>query len=267
MSGPSASTAMGRRVRAAGQGRRKRRGGAQARLRCGPGGGQAGGTDNPAPTMPISGAGDLKDADAPRNWPKPPRYFEQAAGARSGFRARLPPSSPGMYWDAENNACRGPWACRRDEINAKTHAIPRNGGKAPSPGLLACRRRSAGPRAEVGRGDRALQKAVALDPSDPWTTWISQALISNGRAADGLALLDSALRVDPGWTPWRYYLQGLAYFSQDRFTDAAASLEKIDFNPMTSGQGIMDCRCSCRLTAISAATPRSSPSRRSCSRS
>ena len=57
---------------------------------------------------------------------------------------------------------------------------------------------------------------------------MSQALTFNGRAADGLAFLDSALRVDPGWDPWRYYLQGLAYFSQDRFADAATSLEKID---------------------------------------
>ena len=57
---------------------------------------------------------------------------------------------------------------------------------------------------------------------------MSQALTFNGRAADGLAFLNSALRVDPGWDPWRYYLQGLAYFSQDRFADAATSLEKID---------------------------------------
>jgi hypothetical protein len=57
---------------------------------------------------------------------------------------------------------------------------------------------------------------------------MSQALTFNGRAADGLAFLDSAMRVDPGWTPQRYYLQGLAYFSQDRFADAATSLEKID---------------------------------------
>ena len=41
------------------------------------------------------------------------------------------------------------------------------------------------------------------------------------------------MRIDPGWTPWRHYLAGLAYFSMDSFEDAIASLEKID--PGTGG--------------------------------
>jgi adenylate cyclase len=40
---------------------------------------------------------------------------------------------------------------------------------------------------------------------------------------------DSApMRVDPGWTGWRHYLAGLAYFGMNRFEDAIASLKRID---------------------------------------
>jgi len=74
-----------------------------------------------------------------------------------------------------------------------------------------------------------LEKAIALDPSDPVSyAAMSQALTLSGRAADGLAYLEAAMRVDPTWTGWRRYLAGLAYFGTGRFADAAESLEKID---------------------------------------
>jgi tetratricopeptide (TPR) repeat protein len=70
---------------------------------------------------------------------------------------------------------------------------------------------------------------MALDPSDPVSyAAMSQALTLSGRAADGLAYLEAAMRVDPTWTGWRRYLAGLAYFGTGRFADAAESLEKID---------------------------------------
>jgi adenylate cyclase len=75
----------------------------------------------------------------------------------------------------------------------------------------------------------ALERAIALDPSEPSNYWqMSQALTFNGRAVGGMGFLDAATRVDPGWTNWRRNLEGLAYFSMGRFADAAASLEKLD---------------------------------------
>ena len=62
---------------------------------------------------------------------------------------------------------------------------------------------------------------------------MSSALTFNGRAADGRGYVDAAMRVDPGWTDWRRYLAGLAYFGMGRFEDAVASLEKID--PKSAG--------------------------------
>jgi adenylate cyclase len=62
---------------------------------------------------------------------------------------------------------------------------------------------------------------------------MSAAMTFNGRAAEGRGYVDAAMRVEPGWTSWRYYLAGLAYFSMDRFEDAIASLEKI--NPKFGG--------------------------------
>jgi len=57
---------------------------------------------------------------------------------------------------------------------------------------------------------------------------MAQATIFNGRPADALLFLDSALRVNPERTNWTHYLQGLAFFSMERFEDAAVSLEKVD---------------------------------------
>ena len=82
------------------------------------------------------------------------------------------------------------------------------------------------------RSDEAIaaaERAIALDASDPENhEWLSTAMIYNGRAADGLGYLDAAARVDPKWSRTRYFLAGLAYFSMDRFNEAAATLEKIE---------------------------------------
>ena len=82
------------------------------------------------------------------------------------------------------------------------------------------------------RSDEAivlLRKAIALDPSDSWTyEGLSQALIFNGKPVEGRAFLDMALRVDPGWSEWRYYQAGLAAFGDGRYEEAVAALGKID---------------------------------------
>ena len=120
----------------------------------------------------------------------------------------------------------------QDDINAKLHEYLNAASKHPSPTyyqvhseFLVTRHR------EYDEAIAGLEKAIALDPSDPLTyEAMSLALTTSGRAADGLDYLDAAMRVDPGWTNRRHYLAGLAYFCLDRFADAAVSLEKVDLN-------------------------------------
>jgi adenylate cyclase len=75
----------------------------------------------------------------------------------------------------------------------------------------------------------AAQRAIALDSSDEDSyTQMSAALIYNGRPEDALGFLELAARIAPNSSRWRDVLIGLAYFSMDRFKDAAAALEKVD---------------------------------------
>jgi tetratricopeptide (TPR) repeat protein len=87
-------------------------------------------------------------------------------------------------------------------------------------------------RVHQGRTDEAVaaaEKAIALDPSEPYNyRQMAQALIFNGRTADGISYLDAAERVDPRLTFYQIYLRGLGQFCLDRFDDAIASLEKME---------------------------------------
>jgi TolB-like protein/class 3 adenylate cyclase len=73
------------------------------------------------------------------------------------------------------------------------------------------------------------ERSIALDPSDSWGyEQLAYALIFNGRPRDGRDSLDAALRVDPKWSDYRYFIAGLAEFSIGRFDDAVQELDKID---------------------------------------
>jgi adenylate cyclase len=75
----------------------------------------------------------------------------------------------------------------------------------------------------------AAERAIALDSSDEDSyTQMSAALIHNGRPKDALGFLELANRVAPQSSRWRDVLTGLAYFSMDRFREAATALEKAD---------------------------------------
>ena len=83
------------------------------------------------------------------------------------------------------------------------------------------------------RSDEAvtvLLKSVALDPSDPSNyLGLAKALNFNGRPKEAIGYLDAAARVDPNSASnERLYLAGLAPFYEDKFEDAAQTIEKID---------------------------------------
>ena len=75
----------------------------------------------------------------------------------------------------------------------------------------------------------AVERAIPLDPSNFWAyEQMSRALVYNGRTADAKSYLDASRRVDPQPRPYRYLVTGLVAFSQARFEDAIAALEKAD---------------------------------------
>ena len=76
-----------------------------------------------------------------------------------------------------------------------------------------------------------LPKAIAINPSDPWNyVGLAHALNFNGQPQEAREYLDAALRVDPdpGWEGFRLYQVGLSLFTEGRFEEAIAVLEKID---------------------------------------
>ena len=131
-----------------------------------------------------------------------------------------------------------PW----DEVEDKMYECLDAASKNPSPAYYQLVSELLVRQRESGEAIAALQKGLALDPSDPWTLEaLSKALTFNGQPKDGYAYLEAALRVDPGWNDYRRYLAGLAVFSEGRFEDAAAILEEIDLeglNPWPKFYGL-----------------------------
>jgi adenylate cyclase len=70
-------------------------------------------------------------------------------------------------------------------------------------------------------------RAVALNPSDQYgQEEMSIALALSGRTAEAADYLKAAERVDPKPTAYRYFLEGVIAFGEDRMVDAVASLSK-----------------------------------------
>jgi TolB-like protein/class 3 adenylate cyclase len=132
------------------------------------------------------------------------------------------------YWDTDGERAKA-LGLSWDEINTKLYESLDAAAKHPSTSyyqlisqLLVRERKS-------DEAIAALQKAVVLDPSDPWTLAnLSNAMIFNGQPRKGRAFLDAAMRVHPGWNDYHIYRAGLAAFGEGRFEDAATSLEKIN---------------------------------------
>jgi adenylate cyclase len=200
----------------------------------------SGDTDDPEAYQAFRRAIEARRTDTPSGTVDASRYLRQALALDADFGAAAAELA-WLHWDADDARRRAlgvGWTEIDDELYGNLAIAAGN----PSPGyyqliseLLVREHRS-------DEAVAALQKAIALDPSDSWTyEGLSQALIFNGRPAEGRTFLEAALRVDPGWTEWRHYQAGLAAFGQGRYEEAVAQLEQVDVrspNPWTKFYGL-----------------------------
>ncbi|MGK9167032.1 hypothetical protein KXR53_12075 [Inquilinus limosus] len=193
----------------------------------------AGGTSNAAAYDLYLRGLEHELRDTPEDFVKAVAFYEQALALDPKF-GRADAALAWIYWNTDyprEQALGLSGSQLLDKLYRHLEAAAKN----PSPTyyqilahLLVRERKS-------DEAIAAMQTAIALDPSDSWSYEdMSAALIFNGRPEEGLKYVDAAMRVDPGWTGWRHYLAGLAYFGMDRFEDAIASLARID--PKTGGR-------------------------------
>lgn len=195
----------------------------------------SGDTENPEAYEAFRRGVEARRADTLSGTVEALGFLRQALALDANFGAAAAEMA-WLYWDADD-VRRQVLGLSWKEIDDGLHGSLAIAARNPSPGyyqliseLLVREHRS-------DEAVAALQKAIALDPSDPWTyEGLSQALNFNGRPAEGRTFLDTALRVDPGWTEWRRYQAGLAAFGQGRYEEAVAQLEQVDVrspNPWT----------------------------------
>lgn len=195
----------------------------------------SGDTENPEAYEAFRRGVEARRADTLSGTVEALGFLRQALALDANFGAAAAEMA-WLYWDADD-VRRQVLGLSWKEIDDGLHGSLATAASNPSPGyyqliseLLVREHRS-------DEAVAALQKAIALDPSDPWTyEGLSQALNFNGRPAEGRTFLDTALRVDPGWTEWRRYQAGLAAFGQGRYEEAVAQLEQVDVrspNPWT----------------------------------
>jgi len=185
----------------------------------------AGGTSNPAAYEAFLRGLELELRGTPEDIAKAVPLYQQALSLDPNF-GRATAELAWVYWNATDAVTKalGFSGSPLDKVNEYLDAA----AKHPSPTYYQVLGDWLVHQSKSDEAIANLEKAIALDASDAWSyEEMSYALTFNGRAADGRGYVDAAMRVDPGWTPWRYFLAGLAYFSMDRFEDAIASLEKI----------------------------------------
>ena len=190
----------------------------------------SGGTTNPAAYDAYLKGLEHEYRNTPQDIAKAVTNYEQAVALDPNFGTAL--AQLAWVYQNANGLVYSGITLPREEINAKLHEYLDKAAQHPSPTyyqilseFLVTRHR------QYDEAIAGLEKAIALDPSDPVSyEAMSQALTFSGRAADALDYIDAAMRVDPGWTNRRRYLAGFAYFCLDRFADAAESLEKIDLS-------------------------------------
>jgi adenylate cyclase len=195
----------------------------------------SGDTDDPEAYQAFRRAIEARRRDTPSDTVEALGYLRRALALDPDFGAAAAELA-WLHWDADEER-RQALGLSWTEIDDGLYGSLATAAGNPSPGyyqliseLLVREHRS-------DEAVAALQKAIALDPSDSWTyEGLSQALNFNGRPAEGRNFLDTALRVDPGWTEWRRYQAGLAAFGQGRYGEAVAQLEQVDVrspNPWT----------------------------------
>jgi TolB-like protein/class 3 adenylate cyclase len=187
----------------------------------------AGGTKNPAAYDAYLRGLELYNRGTPEDFVKAFANYRQAVTLDPQFglaHAEL----AWLYWDMDEVRAKA-LGLSWDEVSRRLYDSLDAAAKHPSTSyyqlisqLLLRERKS-------DEAIAAMQKSVALDPSDPLNfITLGTALIFNGQPVEGRAFLDAAMRVNPGWNDYLYYRAGLAAFGQGHFEEAAALLEKIN---------------------------------------
>ena len=189
----------------------------------------AGGTGNSAAYEAFLQGLGFEYRGTPEDIAKAATFFRQALALEPDF-GRATAELAYLHWDAAgNNAKEKALGLSHDETLSKTRAYLDEAAKHPSSAYYRVLADFQLWRQQSDESVANVQRAIALDPSDPDNYLeMSLALIYNGRAADSLVFLDTAMRVDPGWTIFRRYLSGLAQFNMGRFAEAVTSFEAMD---------------------------------------
>ncbi len=192
----------------------------------------SGGTSNAAAYEALLRGLEHKYRDTPTDIAEAVKLYQQALALDPNF-GRAWAELAWVYWDLHSPEQDQAVGIAWEDVMVKLDECLQQAAKHPSPtyyqivaSLLLRQQKSDDAIA-------ALEKAISLDASDPWNyDDMSQALAFNGRPSEGRGYIDAAMRVEPGWTAWRSYVAGLTHFSMERFQEAAASLEKIDTQPI-----------------------------------
>ena len=189
----------------------------------------AGGTSNAAAYEAYLRGREREIREKPEDWAEAVRYYEEALALDPKF-GDAAAALAWMYREAQWTEARSKeLGLSIEEARNKANAYFTEAAKNPSAAYYRILAAKLNMQQRSDEAIAAAERAIALDASDPENyESLSNAMTLNGRAADGLGYLDAATRVDPVWSRERYYLAGLAYFSMDRFKEAAVALEKID---------------------------------------
>ena len=189
----------------------------------------AGGTKNPAAYDAYLRGLQLQYSGSPEDWAKSFESFEQALTLDPEYgraAAQLAWMYVSVEWVQSKLKVLG---ISRDEAHARITTNLEKAAKNPSATYYQLLAETLLHAQKSEEAIAAAERSIALDPSDSWGyEAMSWALTLNGRPRDGKDYLDATLRVEPKWTPWRYFIGGLAEFSMGRFEEAAALLEKLD---------------------------------------
>ena len=188
-----------------------------------------GGTHNPAAYELLLQGLELRHRGQPGDFKKAITLYREALALDPGF-GRATAEIAWAYWDATGQqVVEHELGLSHDEVYAQANASLTAAAEHPSPNYYRIRADRLIYQHKSDEAVAAAERAIALDSSDPdGYTQMCTALIYNGRPTEALDFLNAAMRVDPGWTPWRRYMAGLAYYSLERYGDAAASLEKLE---------------------------------------
>jgi class 3 adenylate cyclase/TolB-like protein len=195
----------------------------------------AGGTSNPVAYETFLRGLELEYRGAPEDWAKAVTLYQQAVALDPNF-GRATAQIAWVYWNASGqDAVQKALGLSYDDVYAKANAFLAEAEKHPSPRYYQIRADRLMYAHKSDEAVAAAERAIALDPSDPdGYTQMSAALIFNGRPAEALEYLDKTMQVEPGWTPWRRYLSGLADYSLKRYDGTIATLQQLDPKPKTT---------------------------------